>query len=350
MIPIRPFNFLLKFVVKKLIQKSLVVTANGHYNAKLIPLIIPVVSAIFQLPRLLFKAIGILPTFKVLNTIRQCLVNPIKIITIKSVLEAILNSTNKLTKPQIKLLLETLNPVLDEMIKLPETYAKVFKYFQYFLMFSSIGPFFRVAYLYTLRTSLGLLFSSIGIVWNESLSAITTLRDISFWVLSTFESFSGISIPRGVPTEIIPDSKPETVEDLYNHSEFNKAAGFFEIVGMICMGVIVTGTTLIIFDHYHPDTFQNIPYINGFLDMVHNLWSPLHPTVPDAVQPPNPPAPPVVPNNTPVEPPVDVPQLVDFPEVISRSSSGATVTAENFAAGQITPPATPEPVIPNNFE
>ena len=81
--------------------------------------------------------------------------------------------------------------------------------------------------------------------------------------------------------------------------------------------------------------------------MVHNLWSPLHPVVPDA-PPANPPA---VPANNPVAPPAEVNlPAVNIPEVISRNSSGGTVTAESFAAGQITPPATPEPVIPNNFE
>ena len=341
MIPIRPFNHLMKITVENLIKKSLGVSVKAGLNPKLGPLILPVLTTLFHLPKLLFKAIGIIPTFKILNIIRKCLTDPLAIVNITTVLETLLTSTNKITKPQIKLIIETLNPIVEEIVKLPEAYAKLFKYFQYFLMFSTLGPIFRLSSLYTLRTCLGLLFSSIGVVWSESLTAITILRDFSLWFISSFESFSGIHIPRGVTSDIIQDSKPEELPD------YEKAASFFEIVGMICIGIIVTGTTLVIFDHYHPDTFQNVPYINSFLDMVHNLWSPLHPVVPDA-PPANPPA---VPTNNPVAPPAEVNlPAVNIPEVISRNSSGGTVTAESFAAGQITPPATPEPVIPNNFE
>ena len=68
-----------------------------------------------------------------------------------------------------------ISPLLQECIKLPQTFSKGFNIFKIFLILSTFGPMIK----WLIRTFLGLLFSAIGIVWNESSSALGFLYELS---------------------------------------------------------------------------------------------------------------------------------------------------------------------------
>jgi hypothetical protein len=51
-----------------------------------------------------------------------------------------------------------------------------------------------------MKVSIGIILSSIGIIWNESLQSIVILKEYATYVIDAIENNSTIKIQRVVPT------------------------------------------------------------------------------------------------------------------------------------------------------
>ena len=328
----RPFSFLMQFTLRRLVRITLGANVNPNF--------IPLLASLYTFTNTLITTIGILPTLRVLRTIRQVITSPTAVLDMSRVIEGVLTAT-RLTRSQVLTIIKTITPLLEECIKIPTTFGKFLKYFKYIFLFSSISPLIKWGF----RQSLGILLSSVGILWNETLSSITILKELSENIVDCFEYQTGIRIPRnGISsTEIeISDENKEILETMNNSSPY------LELFGLVLTGVVVSLVGLFVLDYFYPETVQQVPYVNTFVDNVHSFFNYLFNRT--AVVEPNPAASP----NT-------LGQNINLPEAISRSSSGSstsTVTPSSYQ--DITPPRTPEPevfiqreygsVVPNNWE
>ena len=150
---IRPFTFLLSFGFRTIIR---------HSNLPLT--FVPLFSVLFTASSVLYKTIGILPTLSIFNSIRLALINPNRAMR---GLETVLRQSTRITSAQITNLVKALTPFLDDCLKYPRAVNRLFYLFNIVLTLSSFGPIVR----WLSKTLLGLVFTSIGVIWNESLSS-----------------------------------------------------------------------------------------------------------------------------------------------------------------------------------
>lgn len=130
-----------------------------------------------------------------------------------------------------------------------------------------------------LRTSLGFLLTSIGIVWNNSFNNV--LVDFADTILSSFENKSGFRIPRF--NEVLED---EIVEE-----DLTKTSYFINVLGVAVLGVVGVCLTIGIIEYNVPNTFNNVPVIGSTIEYIKDIyyiWTnlpdpkpPVTPDVPD---------------------------------------------------------------------
>ena len=121
-----------------------------------------------------------------------------------------------------------------------------------------------------MKSSFGILLSSIGILWNETLSGIGILKELSLYVINLFEYFSGLHIPR-IDNDIKKDS-----------------GIILSIAGFIITGVTVTIIGIFVFDFFYPEAVSKVPYVNTFVETVHSFFANIYSYIyPDQVNPVN---------------------------------------------------------------
>lgn len=255
---IRPFIFVLNTSLRFTLRAIL------GTSAATVPAI-AFFSLLFTTTQALYSSIGILPTLRVLNRIRTFILSPSALQHLNSGLRLILEATN-LSRTQITYVIKSLAPLLTECLKFPAKFKKGFTIFNFFLVLSLLGPF--TGFLF--RTTLGLVLSSMGIVWSESLSSITMLKDISIQVLSSLESWSGLRIP-GVGS--ISNASSASGADVSLPSGVEGKEGFlFSFLGIILLGFVLSLFGIGTIEYFYPDTFHNVPVLGSLIDLVKDIY------------------------------------------------------------------------------
>lgn len=134
----------------------------------------------------LITTVGIIPVVRVLFNFRRFISQGYNNINNLQIISPYLNSY------VINALIQPITPLLKECIKYPDIFKRNLNYYYILISFSFIKPIiFKI-----IKWSIGLLLTSIGILWNESLQGISVLKDLSLNIIELLESHSKINIPR----------------------------------------------------------------------------------------------------------------------------------------------------------
>ena len=139
----------------------------------------------FTIPALI-SSVGIIPVIKVLFNFRRFISQGYNNINNLQIVYPYLNSyvVNTLIHPML--------PLIKECIKYPDIFKNFLNYYFILIGFSFIKPIiFKI-----IKWSIGLLLTSIGILWNESLQGVSILKDLSLNFIELLENYTNIHIPR----------------------------------------------------------------------------------------------------------------------------------------------------------
>jgi len=209
-------------------------------------------------------------------------------------------------------------------------YPKLFKnLFNIFIFFNFLGIFsfsFRIIN-YIFRFSIGTLFSTIGILWNEDLLAISYLRDFALFIKDYVDYYFNFKIPKL--------STIKTLNTNINDNDLNNYISILSFLGLLILGIGGATGMLCLAHLYIPENISNIPYIGNIVELINTniysiydyFWGNSSNIQPGLTANTNT-------NNT---------TMMPFPEGISRTSSGSSsgssgssITIRDFR--NITPP------------
>ncbi len=175
-------------------------------------------------------------------------------------LETILRHSTRITSTQLSQLVRLLTPFVSDCLKYPKAFNRLFYIFNILLTLSSFGPLIRGI----LKTGLGLIFSSIGILWSESLSSITVLKDLSMFIIDNFESLLGFKVPA--------KDISESAATASDSADIERAGYFFTFAGLFLLGFVVPLVALCVTNHYYPGVVDSIPYGNTVVNTLYDAW------------------------------------------------------------------------------
>ena len=116
---IRPITFLLSLGFRTMIR---------HSNLPMS--FVSLFTMLFTASSVLYKTVGILPTFSILNNIRLALLNPDRAMR---GLEVILRQTTRITATQLTNLIKGLSPFVEDCLKYPRAVNRLFYIFNLIL-------------------------------------------------------------------------------------------------------------------------------------------------------------------------------------------------------------------------
>ena len=333
---LNPIQFIASFAIKSLIKR---------YDMPTI--IFSLIDILYHTSYRLISTVGIFPVYRILRDIRKFLAN-----FDGSNSKAISELQKFLTERHSTFLVETfiqnLTPVFNKCF--PVKYGLYYIYDFFFIGFLTtiLKPVLR----YIIKFLLGLVLSALGIIWNESLSSISYLKDFSIYIIEYIEAHSNFGIPRfdRVPLDTNPSVNPAqtqpilpvvTTEEVNIPNEEQKIPedvqntgtllAFLGIILVVTVGVVtVIGVT----DYFAHETVQNIPGVNAIADTVHVIWNTTYDSITNYFKGPK-----------------HIPEPGTFnPDAITRSSSGESdITIRDYKTQTFTPPASrPDTPLPSN--
>ena len=291
-----------KFLITRLIRftgadRALLVLFNSLFA--LTPVLIkqvgmiPVATAIFKLYRWLASGHGI----DVITTLAESYFNPV-----------VFRDFSSIIFPTLKECLRAKRTVL--LLNFFRLYTGVF-------FIGLIRPIFTTIFKY----SFGIIFSSLGVVFNETLSGITLLKWVADYVLSIFPAMplvnNLITQIKGVGNISKPTSNRG--EDVSN-IDFSS---IFSTIGLILIGAGAIFLVILVGDYYLPDYTRNIPGVDTILNSWYAVYDYIMSLFTSGQTPPSGP---------------DADIKLTGPEPVSRTSSGSSSGSDT--AGYPTPTPT----------
>jgi len=302
------------------------------------PQMITLITGLFSLSTNLISTVDIIPVFRVLHRLLKIIrTNPNVINSISSLYGLFYPS--RYNPFVVRQILDFMIPLSDCLNPLP----KKFNYIYYILLsFLSLGLSKSLTTI-LFRNMFGLVLGSLGILWDTSFNSISVLHDIASSVIDFTENNFNFKFPRLDRTDVIT-SVNETIEDSVNNNGYT----WLTIIGIAMITVTGAIAGLLITEHYSPDTIQNIPVINTFVDSLHIGWDYIISYFKTGGS----------------DPSNDSTNVIHSPKPLSRTSSGSssilsdTTITPDIRTPRVelsnwpTPPSTPEPQIniPNNWE
>lgn len=129
------------------------------------------------------------------------------------------------------------------------------RWFNIFLFINSLGLFgyfFKFTKVF-LRFGIGSIFSTLGILWSESLQSISYLKSFAYLVKDWIEMISDIKIP--------------SIKDSNNLPDDTNSVGL-SILGLIILGIVGSIALLCITDYFYPGNINSIPYLGDFIHSI----------------------------------------------------------------------------------
>ena len=121
---------------------------------------------------------------------------------------------------------------------------------------------------YIFKSITGLILFSLGIVWDGTLNSISILNDIANSIIEFTENHSNIKIPR---KEVVDSTSTMVLENI-NLDTDSSGYSWLTVIGIGILGISGIIAGLLITEHYSPETIQNIPVVNTFVDLLHISW------------------------------------------------------------------------------
>jgi len=272
----------------------------------------------------LISSVGIIPVVRVLWNFRSFIIQGYSNINNLQVIYSYLNSD------VVNTLIEPISPYIKECLKYPELLKTFLNY--YFILISL--TFIKPLIFKLMKWSIGLILTSIGVLWNESLQGIYLLKDLSLKIIELLEYHSKIHIPR------LDINNIKTINTDINLDESDKreiTSNILTYLGLYLLGISSIILVMVASDYIAPDITRSVPYVGNILD---NIYNGFHSIYNWLFNKPSPPGSGSEPNPGFWDRPI-------LPDSITRSnSSESNITIRdlrsNSPVSPITPPSTPQ--------
>lgn len=172
---LNPIQRISIFFIKKLAK---------HFNAP--GVFIVLFKFLYSTTPALISSVGLIPVIRVLWSFRRFITQGYNNINNLQILYPYLNSY------VINTLIQPITPIIKKCLKYPDIFKNFFNYYLILISFRIIKPLF----IKLIKWCLGLILTSIGVLWNESFQSISILKDLSFNIIDFLESHTNIHIPR----------------------------------------------------------------------------------------------------------------------------------------------------------
>lgn len=205
-------------------------------------------TALYNVTRVLSRTVGILPTLTVVWNLRRYITFDFTSV------RTILTSNPRLNQHVVQTILNTIQPYWCTTNK--EMFKRLFKFYIFWFSFLPFG-LFRPIFMFFVRLSGGVIASSIGILWNDTLSNIGYLKSYALLVTDFLSSYFDFNIPT------ISNSD---VKDL------TKEGYTFSILGIIFLGFAGIVASICITDYFFPDLLNNVPVVNKVPSYTYSVY------------------------------------------------------------------------------
>uniref|UniRef100_A0A896Z9R1 Uncharacterized protein n=1 Tax=Coniophora puteana TaxID=80637 RepID=A0A896Z9R1_9AGAM len=154
-----------------------------------------------------------------------------------------------------------MNVLSGEWTKIISYKSIINKYFYLYTIGIVISSFPTIT-LKALKFTFGLLFASLGVCFSETLSSISILRDLSRYYLEFIQNNFDLKIFRSnnnyTTSEVLPFE--DIVEEDKNRT--------LSLAAIIVLGIVFVTLSLVVADHYFPETIDKVAPINSYVDFV----------------------------------------------------------------------------------
>ena len=302
-----------KFLITRLIRftgadKALLVLFNSLFTLTPVLIkqvgIIPVAGAIYRLYRWLASGHGI----DVITTLARTYFNPV-----------VFRDFSTIIFPTLKECLQSKKGLL--LLNFFRLYTGTF-------FIGLIRPILTTIF----RYSFGIIFTSLGVVFNEALSGITVIKWIADKVLSIFPA---VPFVNNILSQIKGDvsiSKP-TGNSNDNVSNFDLSS-IFSTIGLVLIGAGAIFLVILVGDYYLPDYTRNIPGVETILNSWYSVYDYIISLFTSEQTPPSAP---------------DANIKLTGPEPISRTNSGSSSGSNTAGYPTPTPTRPGTPRTPDAF-
>lgn len=270
-------------------------------------------KSLFSLTPVLIKQVGIVPVTMAIVKLYRWLAQGHSINTIIKLATAVFNPVI------LRDFIAVIFPLLEECMskKKGVLLLNFFRLYTGLFLVGLVRPIFTTIFKY----SFGIIFSSLGVVFNEALSGITVIKWIADKVLSIFPA---VPFVNNILSQIKGDvniSKP-TGNSNDNVSNFDLSS-IFSTIGLVLIGAGAIFLVILVGDYYLPDYTRNIPGVDTILNSWYAVYDYIMSLFTSGQTPPSAP---------------DADIKLTGPEPVSRTSSGSSSGSDT--AGYPTPTPT----------
>jgi len=289
-------------------------------------------ASLFQTSGTLILTVGVIPTFRVIFSVFKCVYRRSSL----TVLNTILQRYNPIVVSKI---LEIIQPVWNICMKNPKSFKNLF----YIYFGSIILGSLKLLTFGVIRFIFGIVLASLGVLWSETLSGIDFIRNISEFIIHSFNDVIKNILSSLKFVNKTKISSPMIVDSI-NSIETNIDpidSGWLTTLTVAVLGLTGIVILAMIGDYYIPDTVRSIPCAGSMLDSIYTFINSLYEWYygKDNIQDPK-----MDPYNPPykvwVRNKVENFDSFNNPEIISRSSNGSSTVTNGSIP---TPPATRTP-------
>ena len=110
---------------------------------------------------------------------------------------------------------------------------------------------------------MGLLLGSVGVLLNESLSAIPFLKERAIYFVEGFEKLTDLKVLKSQTAEVITPN---------NFADEFEGYNWFNIAGLAVIGVVGSVLLLCVADYYAHDTVKDLPVLGNLVNSMHGVW------------------------------------------------------------------------------
>lgn len=107
------------------------------------------------------------------------------------------------------------------------------------------------------------MLGSVGVLLNESLSAIPFLKESAIYFVEGFEKLTDFKVLKSQTAEVINPNNFEGEFEGYN---------WFNIAGLAMIGVVASVLLLCVADYYAYDTVKDLPVLGNLVNSMHGVW------------------------------------------------------------------------------
>lgn len=256
-----PFKYLSVFIIKtavrllRLPNPLLVTSLNGLFSA--------LITGVWALR----NNYGNITTLRQIWRLRRVIRNP-DLRTFEHVRDAFIGTGANFSGPA-SFLFSYIKTEVINCFKLEGSRTPINRLFSFFLVLCtgslSFINFKPILY-WSTRILIGTIASACGILWNESLNAITFLKDYSVFVKELIENNTHFKIPSGI--DVPSGSSPKgSLSKMVSEVPSDQSSWLF-LIGCAIATFAVSVTAFCIADYYYHEQVNNIPVIGDFIESI----------------------------------------------------------------------------------